>query len=109
MYNLHNIDSTPTLGELISFTTADGRKVNLVEQIGTAYTTVGVFLLQDDTGQVVSAIESECHHNAANINRQVLQRWLTGAGKKPVTWATLVAVLRDVNLNALADIIEKAV
>ena len=46
--------------------------------------------------------------NAERINTEILQEWLTGRGKQPVTWATLVDVLRDTELSALARDIEAA-
>ena len=46
------------------------------------------------------------HYDAEQINIEILQEWLTGRGKQPVTWATLVEVLRDIELFALACEIE---
>ena len=37
---------------------------------------------------------------------EVLQQWITGRGKHPVTWKTLIEVLRDIELSALAGEIE---
>ena len=45
-------------------------------------------------------------NDAEQINTEILQEWLTGKGKQPVTWATLVEVLRDIELTALAREIE---
>ena len=44
--------------------------------------------------------------DAEQINIEILKQWLTGRGKQPVTWATLVEVLRDIKLCTLADDIE---
>ena len=46
------------------------------------------------------------HYDAEQINIEILQEWLTGRGKQPVTWAMLVEVLRDLELFALACEIE---
>ena len=49
------------------------------------------------------------HHHlnkAKQINTEILQEWLTGRAKKPVTWTTLVEVLHDIELSALAGEIE---
>ena len=40
------------------------------------------------------------------INIEILQEWVTGRGKQPVTWTTLVEVLRDIELSVLAAEIE---
>ena len=45
-------------------------------------------------------------NDAEQINTEILQEWLTGRGKQPVTWATLIEVLRDIKLSALASEIE---
>ena len=62
----------------------------------------GTFLLDDRTGSRVRNLEHH-HCNAEQINTAILQEWLTGSGKQPVTWATLVEVLRDIELYTLAD------
>ena len=46
------------------------------------------------------------HYDAEQINSEILQEWLTGKGKQPVTWTTLVEVLRDIELSNLAGEIE---
>ena len=46
------------------------------------------------------------HYDAEEINTEILQEWLTGKGKQPVNWATLVEVLYDIELSALAGEIE---
>ena len=45
-------------------------------------------------------------NDAERINTEILQDWLAGKGKQPVTWATLVGVLRDIELSTLAGQIE---
>ena len=83
-------------------------KVNLAEKIGVKYTEFGVLLLDDTDGSKISAIESELGRNVSSINRRILQLWLQGKGKQPVTWATLIAVLRDINMNQLAKNVEES-
>ena len=46
------------------------------------------------------------HYDAEQVNIAILQEWLIGRGKKPVTWTTLVEVLRDIELSTLAGDIE---
>ncbi len=62
-----------------------------------------MFLLQDERGTVVRALEQEFNNNANRINFAILQNWLQGKGKQPVMWGTLVEVLRDCGLRYLAD------
>ena len=62
----------------------------------------GTFLLDDRTGARVKNLEHLHQRHAERINTAILQEWLTGSGKLPVTWATLVEVLRDIELSTLA-------
>jgi hypothetical protein len=83
-----------------------GGKVNLPEKIGVNYRALGVLLLMDDDGDCITAIAKELRGNAADINLEILRLWLKGKGRRPVTWATLVAVLQDIGLEKLAKNIE---
>ena len=94
-------DTTPTLMELIRFPMPD-RKVNLAEIIGVNYFDFGVLLLEDETGDQMSAIEKERRGNASDIIRHTFRLWLQGKGRQPVSWDTLVTVLQDIGLNKLA-------
>lgn len=95
----------PDLIELTNFKTTCG-SINVTEQIGVKYKTFGIQLLQDATGAVTDVIERQCLLNAADINTKIIQRWIMGQGKKPITWSTLIDVLRDIQLSELADEIE---
>ena len=65
----------------------------------------GILLLDDGTGSRVNSLVHEHRSDAEQINTEILQQWIAGKGKHPVTWKTLVEVLHDVN-NALATEIE---
>ena len=80
--------------------------VNIPEQIGTKFSNFGTFLLDDSTGSKVKIIARKNHYDAEEINMEILERWLTGRGKQPVKWATLVEVLQDIELSTLAGEIE---
>ena len=89
--------------ELLTFTYADNTKVHLLEEIGTKYEQFGILLLQDRTGAKVKNITCRYSNDPERINRDILEKWLAGNGKQPVTWATLVKVLHDIGLSTLAD------
>ena len=78
------------------------KQINIPQEIGIKYETFGIILLEDDSGAIVDNIVRECREWAEDINKQILQKWLRGRGKHPVTWATLVEVLRDIELSILA-------
>ena len=97
----HTVSNTPTLRELLSFPGQD-KKINIPQQIGTQYKIFGTFLLEDDRGARVDNIIRECRERAEDINTKILQEWLNGRGKQPVTWTTLVEVLNNIELSTLA-------
>ena len=45
-------------------------------------------------------------NDAERINTEIIHEWLAENGKQPVNWKTLIEVLRDIELSALADEIE---
>lgn len=96
--------SRPTLPELLKFNTSSST-VNIVQQIGPHYSTLGPLLLNDNVGTVTAAIVSEHQRNADAINKEILTRWLQGHGKQPVTWSTLIDILKDVNMG-LSELVQ---
>ena len=81
--------------ELLSFS---AEKINIATKVGARYSTFGIHLLQDNTGTIVEALESEQLKNAERINMAILQQWLQGRGVRPVTWSTLVDVLTTIGM-----------
>ena len=98
-----NPGAKPTLPELLKFTCPDGRVVSVPVEIATKYVQFGTFLLDDRNGSRVKIMARKHHYDAEQINIEILQEWLTGRGKQSVTWATLVEVLRDIELSTLAS------
>jgi len=93
----------PNLQEFLKFTFADGKVISIPVEIGTRYFEFGVFLLDDRSGSRVASMAFRHQNIPKQINIQILQEWLEGSGKQPVTWATLVEVLHDIGLPTLAD------
>ena len=63
-------------------------------------------MLEDDNGAKIQSIAHKHRDDAEQINMEVLQQWITGRGKHPVTWQTLAEVLHDIELSTLAREIE---
>ena len=82
------------------------QKFSIPERIGTEYLTFGILLLEDETGAVVDKILEDSRGNPTEINLVILKKWLQGQGQQPVTWGTLVDVLRDADMFVLANDIE---
>ena len=97
----------PTFPEIISFPSLASGNVNLIQQIGNKYRTFGALLLDDKDGARITSIETQMNKNADNINFSIFHEWLRGSGKTPVSWSTLIQVLKDSQLNVLANDIEQ--
>ena len=92
---------------LLSFPAiVDGKKLNIISEIGTSYISFGILLLEDDKGNKIYAIEKEFLKNAFDINSRIVNLWLNGKGKQPITWETLIEVLKQIDLTVLASKIE---
>ena len=76
--------------------------VSIPVEIATKYVRFSTFLLHDRNGSRAKIMARKHSNDAEQINIEILQEWLTGRGKQPVTWATLVGVLRDIELSTLA-------
>ena len=80
--------------------------INIAEKISIKYHDFGLLLLDDPNGTRVRNMELKYNQDAERINKEILQEWATGRGKKPVSWETLTEVLRDIELCTLASEIE---
>ena len=98
----------PTL-KLLTNLPIDGMKnLKIIKKTSTRYNELAMYLLNDDNCDIVSSLEEKCLHDSDKITRAVFKKWIDGTGRKPVTWQTLVGVLKDIELNSLADEIETA-
>ena len=102
MHTWFSTDHKPSLCELLKFP-GKCTWINIPEQISTNYKEFGTFLLQDDNGAIVSGIEKAKINNAHDINVAILEKWIGGKGKQPISWDTLVKCLQDAKLIALAN------
>ena len=99
------IGEQPTLMELVRFRGRE-RRINVPQEISTKHFQFGILLLEDANGARVSNIEHKHRGDVEQINMEILQEWVSGRGRQPVSWATLTEVLRDVELCELASDIE---
>ena len=95
----------PKLRELLSFK-GKRKTFNLAIEVAAGYSNLGAFLLNDETGALVQSLENENNKNAEKINMAIFREWLQGKGAQPVSWSTLIDVLRTIGLCTLADDIE---
>ena len=100
-------NSKPTLRYLMFFPSNEG-EVNIVGKVGRKYHDFGIVLLNDDDGSQIDTIESKFREDPYRINQEILKIWLQGRGEGPVTWTTLVNVLKMIGLELLAHTIESS-
>ena len=55
---------------------------------------------------MIRTLEHKHMKNANEINREIIEKWVAGRGKSPLTWMTLTQVLHDIELSTLAEEIE---
>ena len=94
--------------ELIRFRGRE-RRINIPQEISTNFRNFGILLLEDTSGARIRSIVYECRDNPELINMKVMEEWVAGRGKLPVSWDTLIEVLQDIELGALARDIASAV
>jgi len=82
------------------------KRINIPQEIGLKYHDFGLFLLKDDIGARIDSIAHKYKNDAEQINTEVLQQWINGKGRHPVTWKTLTEALFDIELSVLAQEIE---
>ena len=99
------IGEHPSLIELVRFRGRE-RRINIPQEISTKYRQFGILLLEDTNGARVRNMEHKHQRDAEQINMEILEEWVNGKGRQPVSWEILTEVLRDVKLGQLASDIE---
>ena len=95
----------PTLIECIRFRGRE-RRINIPQEIGVNYREFGLLLLEDDNGGRIRALTLKHRDDSNEINIEIIEEWVAGKGKQPVTWKTITQVLRNIELSTLAEEIE---
>ena len=106
MSHCKSVDNTPKLPILRRFPVKDS-SIDIAEEIATDYKHFGTLLLNDDGGSKVSIIEMK-HGDPVDITVEILEQWLQGKGRMPVTWKTLVKCLQESKLHVLANSIQSS-
>ena len=92
----------PTLIECIRFRGRE-RKISIPQEIGVKYCAFGLLLLEDHNGARIRALAHKHMNDSHEINIEIIEEWLDGKGKHPVTWKTLIEVLHEIELHILAE------
>ena len=91
----------PNMIELVRFR-GKAERINIPQEISTKYYQFGILLLEDKTGTRIRIFECKYRGDSEQISTEILEQWINGKGKQPVTWGMLVEVLHDVQLTTLA-------
>ena len=102
---MDDLADRPTLIECIRLRGRHGR-INIPQEIGVKFREFGLLLLEDHNGARIRALALKHMNNANEINIEIIEEWVAGKGKHPVTWKTLTHVLHDIELSTLAREIE---
>ena len=97
------LTSLPILGD-----DAKRKNLNIIQRTSTCYTNLAMYLLDDDNCEIVDCLKEKCRGDPQEIVTTVYKKWISGTGRQPVTWQTLIDVLRDIELTSLAEEIETA-
>lgn len=99
-------DKRPTLPKLLKFPCKE-KDIDIPAEIGSEYTKFGVLLLEDNSGARIRDIANKHRDYGQKVVIEILQEWLIGKGKQPVSWQTLTAVLKDAGFYELEKDIMK--
>lgn len=80
--------------------------IDLTVAIGTSYSKLAIFLLNDRNGAIIKSLDSQHLKVANEINRAVFSKWLEGTNRVAVEWDWLIECLRKANLHELANTVE---
>ena len=87
--------------QLQSFVGVGGRPVRVVENVCADWEKLALAL--QFRGGVIRAVERSQHFQVEAACITILQRWLDGEGRQPMTWETLIGCLEDIGHGTLAS------
>ena len=63
-------------------------RINIPQEIGVKYGDFGLLQLDDHNGARIHALALKHMNDANEINIEIIEEWVAGKGKHPVTWKT---------------------
>ena len=91
---------------MIRLVSKNGEQILIRDQLARNWEDLFLCLNFEPAEENQSMISVIKRNNAGKVEdacRDVLLKWLAGGGRKPVTWATFIEVLRDMGESSLAD------
>ena len=91
----------PETWQLQRFVGVGGRPVRVVENVCADWEKLSLAL--QFHGGVIRAVERSQHFQVGAACLTILQKWLDGEGRQPVTWETLIGCLEGIGHSTLAS------
>ena len=101
-------DEKPRLADLISLSSNEGEKIEIVNSVASSWKHIGALMDFDEAGDRLD-LTQEMFGDPVACCKDVFQHWLRGNGKQPATWRTLIELLEDIHYRDLAKKVRKAV
>lgn len=87
------------------FVGMSGRTVRVVEEISCNWEKLALVLQFRDG--VIREVEQDQHFQVEAACRTILQRWLDGESRQPVTWETLIKCLEEIGHVTLVSVLRR--
>ena len=95
-----SIADQPSLSKIQKFVGRSGKTYRILAKVSAKWTRLAIALeLEED----IDSVRMNTHHQVEEACLEILKRWLSGSGRKPVTWSTFIECLDDIELGILAD------
>ena len=109
MFLYTHTDKKPTLSQLKLLKTPAGKRVKIMTTVAAKWKDFGYLLDFDETGRTLNRIAKDHPLDAEECCAQMMREWLEGRGSQPATWATLIDLLKDAEINDLAQQLEEMI
>ena len=83
--------------------------MEIIATVAAHWKDFGYLLDFDETGCTIDRIAREHQLRPIDCCAAMLREWLVGKGRQPATWATLIDLLKDADMNYLAQQLEMMV
>ena len=103
------IDQQATLQHLNSLKPPSGKEVKIIANLAPYWKYFGVHLDFDETGRTLDLIDRDNQYNSRDCCKKMMEDWLSGQGRQPATWTTLIEMLKEAKYNILAMDLEEVV
>ena len=105
-YIIKELHTRPKLHELKLLKKRSGTKIEVIKSVAPDWKQVGILLDFDEYGSNLDSIEKKCSLNPDECCMEMLKQWLQGKASRKPTWKDLIDILKDCELNTVAEELE---